>query len=118
MPGGVHAALELIGTPTLSDTLRATQVHGVVCFTGMLSNQWTIKDFYPIEYIPRGVRLTAYGGSAADLPRTVLQKFLNDVAIGRLTIPIHKAYHGLDQVPHAHADMEAGNAAGKLVVLP
>lgn len=39
-PGGVGTALELVGTPTLPDTLRATRVHGVVCFTGMLSNQW------------------------------------------------------------------------------
>ena len=28
----------------------------------MLSNQWVVPDFYPIEYLPRGVRLTAYGG--------------------------------------------------------
>jgi NADPH2:quinone reductase len=57
VPGGVDVALELIGTPTLPDTLRATRVHGVVCFTGMLSNEWTVRDFYPIDYIPRGVRL-------------------------------------------------------------
>lgn len=25
---------------------------GVVCFTGMVSNQWTVPDFYPIEYCP------------------------------------------------------------------
>jgi hypothetical protein len=25
-----------------------------VCFTGMLSNEWTVHDFYPIEYLPRG----------------------------------------------------------------
>src|SRR5215831_1078451 len=56
---GVDTALELIGTPTLPDTLRATRVHGVVCFTGMLSNQWIVEKFYPIDYIPRGVRLTA-----------------------------------------------------------
>jgi NADPH:quinone reductase len=34
----------------------------------MVSNQWTVPDFYPIHYIPRGVRLTAYGGGSADLP--------------------------------------------------
>lgn len=39
IPTGVDSALELIGTPTLPDTLRATRLHGVVCFTGMLSNQ-------------------------------------------------------------------------------
>ena len=64
VPGGVDAALELVGTPTLRDTLRATRVHGVVCFTGMLSNQWTVPAFYPIDYIPRGVLLTSYTGGA------------------------------------------------------
>jgi NADPH:quinone reductase len=118
VPDGVHGALELIGTPTLPDTLRATRVHGVVCFSGMLSNEWTVKDFYPIDYIPTGVRLTGYGGEAADLPADVLQKFLDDVATGRLNVPIHKVYDGLERVPEAHADMEAGNAIGKLVVLP
>src|SRR6266508_1232119 len=42
LPDGVQAAIELVGTNTLPDTLRATAVHGVVCFTGMLSNQWTV----------------------------------------------------------------------------
>jgi NADPH2:quinone reductase len=116
IPGGVDAALELVGTPTLPDTLRATRVHGVVCFTGMLSNEWTIPDFYPIEYIPRGVRLTAYGGDALDLPADVLQGFLDDVAAARLDVPIGGTYT-LDEIATAHAHMEAGSAVGKLVVL-
>ncbi len=115
LPEGVDAALELVGTPTLPDTLRATRVHGVVCFTGMLSNQWTVPDFYPIEYIPRGVRLTSYGGDAADLPAGVLQGFLDAVAVGEAIVPIHRRYR-FDQIAEAHADMEAGRAAGKLVV--
>jgi NADPH:quinone reductase-like Zn-dependent oxidoreductase len=117
VPGGVNVALELVGTPTLPDTLRATAIHGVVCFTGMLSNQWTIKDFYPIGYLPPGVRLTAYDGEASDLPATVLQSSLDAVATGRLTVPLHRTYT-LDEIRTAHADMEAGNATGKLVVLP
>jgi NADPH:quinone reductase-like Zn-dependent oxidoreductase len=117
VPGGVDAALELIGTPTLPDTLRATRVHGVVCFTGMLSNEWTVKDFYPIDYLPRGVRLTAYGGGATDLPTAVLQTFLDSIAAGRIKVPIDRTYT-LDQIAAAHADMQAGNATGKLVVLP
>src|SRR6266540_3908460 len=101
----------------LPDTLRATAVHGVVCFTGMLSNQWTVADFYPIEYIPTSVRLTAYGGAAADLPADVLQAYLDAVAAGRLTVPIPRTY-ALDEIAQAHADMEHGRATGKLVVLP
>jgi NADPH:quinone reductase len=117
VPDGVEGAIELIGTNTLPDTLRATAVHGVVCFTGMLSNQWSVADFYPIEYIPSGVRLTAYGGDAADLPTDVLQAYLDAVAAGRLTVPIHRTY-ALDEIAQAHADMEDGRATGKLVVLP
>ena len=114
-PDGVDTALELIGAPTLPDTLRSTRVHGVVCFTGMLSNQWTVENFYPIEYLPRGVRLTAYGGDAGDLPVGVLQGFLDAVAAGDATVPISKVYD-FDQIAQAHADMEAGTATGKLVV--
>ncbi len=115
IPDGVDTALELVGTPTLPDTLRSTRVHGVVCFTGMLSNEWTVRDFYPIEYLPRGVRLTAYGGDASDLPASVLQEFLDAVADGRATVPIHRVY-AMEEIASAHADMEAGRAAGKLVV--
>ena len=117
IPEGVDTALELVGTPTVPDTLRATRVHGVVCFTGMLSNEWTVPDFYPIEYLPRGVRLTAYGGDAEDLPAGVLQGFLDAVAAGDAQVPIHRTYR-MHEIAQAHADMEAGRAAGKLVVLP
>ena len=47
---------------------------GTVCFTGMLSDQWTIPEFYPMDWLPNGVRLTAYSGEAADLPAPVLQE--------------------------------------------
>jgi NADPH:quinone reductase-like Zn-dependent oxidoreductase len=116
VPDGVDKALELIGTPTLPDTLRATRVHGVVCFTGMLSNQWTVRDFYPIDYLPRGVRLAAYGGDANDLPSDVLQQFLDDVAAGVARVPVAGVY-GLDEIVQAQAAMEAGSVAGKLVVV-
>src|SRR5436190_8625110 len=116
VPEGVDKALELVGTPTLPDTLRATRIHGLVCFTGMLSNQWTVRDFYPIDYIPRGVRLTSYGGDANDLPSRVLQEFLDAVAARDAVVPIDHVY-GLDQIAEAHAAMEADHATGKLVVV-
>ena len=115
LPDGVDTALELVGTPTLPDTLRSTRVQGVVCFTGLLSNEWTVKDFDPIAYIPKGVRLTTYPGDARDLPGQVLQEFLDAVAAGEVTVPIHRRYD-LADIVQAHADMEAGNATGKLVV--
>jgi NADPH:quinone reductase-like Zn-dependent oxidoreductase len=115
LPDGVDAALELIGTPTLPDTLRATRVHGTVCFTGMLSNQWIVKDFYPIDYLPRGVRLSAYGGDARDLPAPVLQGFLDAAAAGTAVVPIDRVYR-FDRIVEAHTAMEAGHTKGKLVI--
>lgn len=115
VPGGVDATLELVGTPTLRDSLRATRVHGTVCSTGMVSNEWIVPDFYPIGYIPSGVRLTGYGGEAGDLPQAVLQRFLDAAAEGRFSVPIHHVYE-LDEIQQAHAAMEANQAVGKLVV--
>src|SRR5712691_1292671 len=114
-PAGVDTAVELVGTPTLPDTLHSTRQDGVVCFTGMLSNVWTVRDFYPIEYLPRGVRLTAYHGEAADLPQPVLQEFVAAVAAGGAVVPIDRVL-GFDQIVEAHEVIEAGAAAGKLVV--
>ncbi len=115
LPAGADAALELVGTSTLPDTLRSLQVHGVACFTGMLSNQRTVPDFYPNAYLPRGVRLTACSGDAGYLPPTVLQDFLDAVAAGSAVVPLRRVY-AFDEIATAHADMAAGRATGKLVV--
>jgi NADPH:quinone reductase-like Zn-dependent oxidoreductase len=115
LPDGVNGAVELVGAPTVRDTLQATAVHGTVCFTGMLSDQWILPDFYPLAYLPNGVRLTAYFGEAADLPAAVLQEFLDEVASGAVALPIGRVY-SLEELPQAHHDMESGAVAGKLVV--
>jgi NADPH2:quinone reductase len=115
VPDGVDATLELIGTPTLADSLAATRVHGTVCCTGALSNVWIVPDFYPTGYIPSGVRLTGYGGDASDLPQAVLQEFLDAVAAAEATVPIAKTYT-MDEIATAHDDMEHDRVAGKLVV--
>ena len=110
------AALDLVGTPTLPDTLRAVRVRGTACFGGSLSNKWTVRDFSPNEYLPKGVRLAGYSGDASDLPRQALQEILDAVAAGRLSFPVDRVYDGLEQVTQAHDDMEHDRATGKLVV--
>ena len=100
----------------MKDTLRAALPGGTVCFTGMLSDNWTIDGFYPMDWLPNGVRLTAYSGEAADLPAPVLQDFLDAVAGGEAAIPLGRVYR-LDQIVQAHRDMEAGAVNGKGVVL-
>lgn len=114
-PDGIDAALELVGTNTLPDTLQTLKVHGTVCFTGMLSDAWTIPDFYPIGYLPNGVRLTAYGGESSDLPALAFQRYVDLVAEGKLPIRVDRVF-ALDEIAEAHRVMESGAAVGKLVV--
>lgn len=115
LPDGVDAALELVGTPTLPDTLASTRIHGTVCFTGMLSNQWIVPNFYPIAYLPRGVRLTAYGGGSGDLPPEVLQRYLDRLAVGEISLGPIRVY-AFEQIRQAHTDMEQNRTFGKMVV--
>jgi NADPH2:quinone reductase len=61
------------------------------------------------------VRLTGYGGDAGDLPQAALQRYLDAVAAGRFSAPIHQIYE-LEQIQEAHATMEKNQALGKLVV--
>lgn len=117
MPEGVDGAVELVGVNVMRDTLRAVRTGGTVCFTGMLSDQWTITEFYPMDWLPNGVRLTAYSGEAADLTPAELQSFLDAVAAGKARVPIGRVYR-LDEIVQAHTDMERGVGGGKLVVLP
>jgi NADPH:quinone reductase len=100
----------------LHDTLRTVRTGGTVCFTGMLSDQWTIPDFYPMDWLPNGVRLTAYAGEATDLPEQVLQDYLDTVAAGEALVPIGRTYQ-LDEIVRAHRDLEAGQTGGKGVVV-
>jgi NADPH:quinone reductase-like Zn-dependent oxidoreductase len=116
-PDGADAALELVGGPALPDILRAVRRGGMVCFTGSLSGEWIIPDFNPFTVIPSGVRLTVYGGEATDLPPAVFDHQLRAIAEGRLKPAVAKVYHGLDQVPQAHIDLEAGRTPGKHVVV-
>ncbi|MFG1603428.1 zinc-binding dehydrogenase [Actinoplanes sp. NPDC049265] len=111
LPDGVDGAIELVGAPTLRDTLRAVRVQGTVCFSGLLSDEWIVKDFYPIDYLPTGVRLTSYSGDAPNLPAAALQEFLD----AGLRVPVAKVYP-FERIADAHDDMENNRVAGKLVV--
>lgn len=115
VPEGVDGALELVGAPTLHDTLRACRPGGTTCFTGMLSNKWIIEQFYPIAFIPTGVRLTAYGGDASDLPSDVLSDVADAIHRGEMDWPV-KVY-AMDDIAQAHDDMEHNRVAARQVVL-
>ncbi|MFY0687575.1 MAG: zinc-binding dehydrogenase [Cyclobacteriaceae bacterium] len=114
-PDGVNKVLELIGTRTLKDSLKCIAPKGVVCMTGILGNEWTMKEFTPMGDIPSLGRLTVYMGESNNLSKDLLQAFIDEVEKGSIHLNIDSVWK-LDQVAEAHQYMEDNKAKGKLVV--
>lgn len=113
-PDGVNKVLELVGTQTLKDSLKCIAPKGVVCMTGILGNEWSMKEFTPMGDIPSLGRLTVYMGEATNLSATSLQSFIDNVAKGAIKLPIDRVIQ-LDEVSEAHQYMEDNKAKGKIV---
>ena len=114
-PDGINKVLELIGTRTLKDSLKCIAPKGMVCMTGILGNEWTMKDFTPMGDIPSLGRLTVYMGESKNLSKELLQEFINEVEKGSIILNIDKVF-SLDTVADAHQYMEDNKAKGKVVV--
>jgi NADPH:quinone reductase-like Zn-dependent oxidoreductase len=112
----VDRVLELVGIVTLRDSLKAVASKGIVCMTGILGNQWTLKEFMPMEAIPHTVKLTVYTGGAEDLSSEHLQQFVDGVTAGRNRVNIDRVFR-FNEIVEAHRYMESNQATGKLVVL-
>ena len=115
-PEGVDKVLELIGTTTLLDSLRSAKQGGLVCMTGIVGNQWSFREFAPMEAIPSAVGLTVYSGGVEDFMRTPLDALAEKIVEGKLPIPIGKRFR-LEEIVEAHRCMEENRAGGKIVVL-
>lgn len=115
-PEGVDKVLELIGTTTLLDSLKCARRQGIVCMTGILGGSWVLDSFEPMGDIPHTVRLTMYSGGTSDVTAASLQAYVDAVAAGTTPVAIDRVFT-LDQVPEAHAHMQANRARGKLVVV-
>jgi len=115
-PNGIDKVLELIGTKSLKDSLQCIKQKGMVCMTGILGNEWTMKEFTPMGDIPSLGRLTVYMGDAENLDKSHLQEFIDAVEKGAIKINIDKVFE-LEQIRDAHTYMETNQAKGKLVVV-
>jgi len=103
-PDGVDKVLELIGTRTLKDSLKCIKPGGMVCMTGILGSEWTLKEFTPMGDIPSLGRLTVYMGEAGNLQKESLQEFINAVESGDIRITIDRTFK-LDEIVDAHKYM-------------
>jgi NADPH:quinone reductase-like Zn-dependent oxidoreductase len=113
--GGVDKVLELVGTTTLADSLKAVREQGVVCMAGMVGDRWSFADFAPMDVIPTGVSLTTYSGGVEDFLAMPLQMLIDQVAGGELPVVRARVFR-LDQIVEAHRLMESNQAGGKIVV--
>src|SRR6266436_6209615 len=115
-PKGVDKVLELVGTTTLTDSLRCAKQRGIVCMTGIVGNKWSFDSFPTMEAIPTSVSLTTYAGESEDFMRTPLEDLVEKIAAGTLRVQVGKTFH-LDEIAEAHRCMEENKAGGKIVVL-
>jgi len=115
-PSGVDKVLELIGTTTLSDSLRCAKQRGIVCMTGMVGNKWSFDDFSPMEVIPTTVCLTTYDGGPEDFMLTPLEELVEQITASTLRVQVGRTFR-LDDIVEAHRCMEENRAGGKIVVL-
>jgi NADPH2:quinone reductase len=117
-PGGVDAVLELVGTVTLRDSLRAARPRGIVCNTGILGNAWVIERFEPLEDIPSSVRLTTYHSetTSAEKSTAALQEIVDGMIAGRYRPSLHRTF-AINDIVEAHRLMDDNRATGKLVVV-
>jgi len=116
LPEGVNKVLELVGTATLKDSLSFTAKGGMVCMTGMLSEQWSFKEFAPMDYIPATVGLTVYDSGQIRVDAQSFQQFINDVEAENVKLPIGRTFH-LSEIAAAHQLMDSNAAGGKIVML-
>jgi NADPH2:quinone reductase len=118
IPDGVDGVLELVGTATLLDSLRAVRPGGIVCNTGMLANAWVMDRFEPLEDIPSTVKLTTYhsGTTSAERSTAALQEIVDGVAARRYRVHFQRRFR-FDEIVEAHRLMEASRGSGKVVVM-
>jgi NADPH:quinone reductase-like Zn-dependent oxidoreductase len=114
-PNGLNKVLELVGTRTLKDSLQCIAPKGMVCMTGILGNEWTMKEFTPMGDIPSLGKLTVYMGESKNLSKELLQDFIDDVEEEKLKLNIDRIFQ-LGEVAAAHQYMEDNRAKGKVVV--
>jgi NADPH2:quinone reductase len=112
----IDKILELVGTSTLKDSLASVVQGGIVCMTGMLSEQWSIKDFAPMDHIPAATFLTVYDSGQMRVKGKYFQDFIDQIENGNIHPKIKKVF-SLEKIAEAHIFMESNYGGGKIVVV-
>ena len=112
-PAGATKVLELIGASTLSESLRLTATHGIVCHTGLLGGVYGLKNFDPIKDIPSGVYLTGFYSNNPTQPQ--ISDMMSLIEKGSIH-PVIAEKFTLENISEAHLLAEQRGQIGKIVV--
>lgn len=102
--------LELVGTATLLDSLRALRPGAIDCNTGMLANSWVMNRFEPLEDTPSTVNLMTYhsGTTSAARSTAALQQIVDGFAAARYRVNLQRRFR-FDEIVDAHRLMEGNH---------
>ncbi len=106
--------LELVGPKTLRDSMLTVSRPGYVCNTGILGNEFVVKDFDPIKYIPNGVFLSGFFSNYPS--QEDIDGIFRILHQGNIS-PLYSQTFPLKDIAKAHLLLEKGGAGGKIVVL-
>jgi NADPH:quinone reductase-like Zn-dependent oxidoreductase len=120
-PNGIDAALDLVGTSTLLDSLAMVRPDGRVCMAGFLGGAEPLAGFDPLLHMPSGVQLSffasafTFGNPDYPLSDIPLQQMIDRAADGTYKAKPARVFP-LDEIQDAHRLMESSAANGKIVV--
>lgn len=117
----IDAVLDLVGNSTILDSLDMLRRGGTACLAGWLGGLAPIGDFNPLARMASGVNFSFFaspvfgnpGFPVSDVP---FGEIAQQMADGKLDAAPARIF-SFDDIREAHRVAEAGEAAGKLVVV-
>jgi NADPH:quinone reductase-like Zn-dependent oxidoreductase len=120
VPEGVDRVLDLVGNSVLRDSLRAARVGGRLCQAGFLGGLGPVADFLPAADMPSGVQFSFFGSFEVGTRAYPISAIPFGEIVAKAEAGGYQAkparVFAFEEIAEAHRVMEAGQAAGKLVV--
>jgi len=120
LAGGADRVLDLVGNSVLRDSLQAVRAGGRVCQAGFLGGLGPVADFLPAFDMPSGVQFSFFGSFEVGTAAYPISAIPFGEIVAKAEAGVYQAkparVFAFEEIAEAHRVMEAGEAAGKLVV--